>query len=103
MMDPNEIIVPKNRRYGTLKDPYHVPLVEADFQKFTWGVPAFDAATDLLPLILQIVNGAFGTFPYESNAYLCKSNTTSIPDTLVTIWDNFTDSWAAMKTGVRAV
>ena len=103
MMDPDEIIVPLNRRYGTQKISNYIPRVEANFEKFSWGVPPFDPAIDLLPLILQIVNGAFGTFPYESNAYLCKSNTTSIPDTLVTIWDNFTDSWAAMKTGVRAV
>jgi len=44
-----------------------------------WQVPEFDPETDLLPLLVQIVNGAIGTFPYESMAYYCKTNTTSIP------------------------
>lgn len=46
-----------------------------------WGVPAFNVETDLVPFLLQIVNGAVGTFPYESMAYYCKTNTTSIPPT----------------------
>ena len=36
-------------------------------------------------------------------AYYCKTNTTSIQPTVATIYDTFTDSWTAIKVGVRAV
>ena len=58
-----------------------------------WTVPPFKWETDLLSLILEIVNGAFGTFPYNSMAYYCKTNSTSIPPTLVNMWNTYTDSW----------
>jgi hypothetical protein len=76
---------------------------KADFSKYSFGVPPFNAKTDLPKMIIEVINGAFGTFPYESNAYFCKTNTTSIPGTADTIFVTFTDSWTAMKKGVRAV
>jgi hypothetical protein len=83
-----------------------------EFQKFMlevgsgqryFAVPPFNPEIDLPEFLLQLINGAFGTFPYTSMAYYCKTNTTSIYPTGQIIYDTFSDSWVAMKIGVRAV
>lgn len=53
-------------------------MMEVNAGKRTFAVPPIDLKTDIALFLLELINGAFGTFPYTSMAYYCKTNTTSI-------------------------
>jgi hypothetical protein len=95
--DIQDIVKPDSfRKVKKVMSEIEVLMLEVSAAR-VWQVPPFNAETDLLPLILQIINGAFGTFPYESMAFYCKTNTTSILPTAQVVYDTFTDSWESMK------
>ncbi len=84
-----------------LSEVEQLVLATSTGRQFT--IPYFNWQTDIIDFLFQLLNGAFGTFPYDSMAYFCKTNTTSIQPTAQTIFDTFTDSWDSIKIGVRAI
>ena len=63
----------------------------------TWAIPKINWETDIIPFLLELLNGGFQPFPYNSMAYYCKTNMTSIPTTATVIYEKFIGGWTTMK------